>query len=83
MMTKRIITYQLSDEDDYDDLHAAIEAFDDWIHPMRSVWFVDTNKSSKKVRSELEEYIDSDYQIYVGKATDWSFYMQNHEWFQD
>ena len=71
-MTKYLITYQLSDEEDYDELHEAIEAYGDYIQIMRSIWFIETSSSRTDVRDNLSDYLESGDTLFVMDKSAWA-----------
>lgn len=81
-MTKRLITYELSQpEQNYERLHKAIKSLGEWIHPMRSVWFVDTSKPNADIRDELKAHLDDDDSLFVSTVNGWaSWNMDDAEW---
>jgi hypothetical protein len=56
------VSYDLStSKKNYQIIHKAIKAFEDWLHCQRSVWLIRSNLSAKQIYERLKESItDSD-----------------------
>lgn len=60
---------------DYSGLITAIKSQGDWIHPMDSVWFIDTSRTTQQVRDALTKELDANDMLLVMRANkDWAGY---------
>lgn len=66
-----LVTYDLNKPGkDYSELYKAIKAAsNDHIHPLESVWILDTNHSAKVVSDYLRNHIDSNDNLFVARLT--------------
>lgn len=57
------ISYDLTtSKKNYQILHEAIKAFEDWVHYQRSAWLIRSSLSAKQIHDHLRECIsDNDY----------------------
>ena len=77
MMNKIIICYQVNDSIsyNYNTLHLAIEEFADTsIQPMKSVYFIETNKTTSDVYNFLTQFFDQNDRLRCDYIT------VNHRW---
>lgn len=69
-MTCYVVAYDLvSPGQDYDSLYNQIKSYKSWCHPMESTWFIVSDKSATKIRSEIRAEMDSNDKLFVGKVT--------------
>ena len=54
---------------DYKDLIAAIQKFDNWWHHLDSTWIIKTNASSVEVRDFLIPYLDANDELLVARLS--------------
>ncbi len=75
-MNTYFITYTLDDQSSYTVLSRRLKRYPDWAKLFARAWIIKTTKSSKRVRDELIEAIDSKGQIVVINITDssWATY---------
>ena len=75
-MNAYFITYTLDDQSSYTVLSRRLKRYPDWAKLFARAWIIKTTKSSKRVRDELIEAIDSKGQIVVINITDssWATY---------
>lgn len=69
-MSVKIISYDLGSPEsssDYEELIKYIKGLGSWAKPLYSVWFVDTDKTSKQVREGAQAYMDKNDKIFVAK----------------
>lgn len=71
-MTVFIVNYDLrKPEQDYDDLHDALESYRDYHHSLQSFWLVDADTDdASEIRDDLKEHIDSSDSLVVLKKCD-------------
>jgi hypothetical protein len=68
-----LVTYDLRGDEssaDYERLIKEIEAYDDVLHPLYSVWLLQTTWTAKEVRDDLVPHIDSGDRLLVWNVTD-------------
>lgn len=66
-----LISYDLKDVKDYEELYQAIKDYSGWSHILESSWFVSTSTSSASdVRDNLQDHIDNDDELLVTKMPD-------------
>jgi hypothetical protein len=71
MSTVFLISYDLKDAKDYEELYQAIKNYPGWSHILESSWFISASTSSASdIRDELENHIDSDDELLVTKMPD-------------
>lgn len=80
-MNTYFITYTLDDQSSYTVLSRRLKCYPDWAKLFARAWIIRTTKSSKRVRDELIEAIDSKGQIVVINITDssWATYRINED----
>ena len=69
-MSVKIISYDLGSpetSEDYEELIKYIKDLGSWAKPLYSVWFVDTDKTTKEIRDGAEAYMDSNDKLFVAK----------------
>lgn len=52
---------------DYDPLIAAIKAYGDWAHALKSTWVINTRQSAAQVRDNLVRHIDANDGLLVAE----------------
>lgn len=63
-----LITYDLNKKgQDYSELYKAIKELGDNIHPMDSVWFVESDNSAEEINKLLCDTVDENDLIFVSK----------------
>ncbi len=82
-----LISYDLSDEDSYEDLYDYIKSYNSWAHISESLWAIKTNKNAKKIRDEIVDVIDDeDSTIFViksGVEAAWINVICKNAWLKD
>jgi hypothetical protein len=68
-MACKLISYDLDEDDDYEELYEAIRDLGTWWTCLESVWIVDTSDSVSDIRDELKSHIGSDDEIAVFKLS--------------
>jgi hypothetical protein len=62
----RVVSYDLNKPgQDYQKLYTAIEALGDYVRPLKSAWFVATDRSVQDVYNLLRPHIDDTDSIFV------------------
>ncbi len=67
-MQTYIISYDMAERGDYDDLHEAIQSYGTWARITDSTWAVVTEDNAKKVRDHLGEYLPKKSCLIVVKS---------------
>lgn len=70
-MTVYLLTYVLSEpEQDYEQLHDAIQSLGDAVHLLNSVWLLDyDDMEADEIRDELKEYLSYNDELFVVKIS--------------
>ena len=63
------INYDLRNQRNYQDLHEAIQTYEDWAHPLRSCWIIATSKGATEVRNHLAAVMDGDDGLLVTRLS--------------
>jgi hypothetical protein len=63
-----VISYDLPEGSDYDELINAIKSYGTWAHITKSTWAVVTNKNASSVRDHLERFIPEGSTIFVVRS---------------
>lgn len=76
-MSIKIISYDLGQPEtssDYEDLINYIKSLGDYVKPLESFWFVNTDYSCKHIRNNAKEHLDSNDRFFVAKWSldDWA-----------
>jgi hypothetical protein len=82
------IAYDLNDPgQDYSELYQEIKSLaDDWIHPLESIWFIDSLYSAKHIRDQLKDILDESDKMLVMRASGtWATNFKNAdtEWLKE
>ncbi|MBI2669531.1 MAG: hypothetical protein HYX20_00040 [Candidatus Yanofskybacteria bacterium] len=78
-----LITYDLNNPGkDYMPLYSAIKDISGtWWHSLTSVWLIDTDKNTNRVRDMLTPRIDSNDELFVVRLTpDYAGYLSREAW---
>lgn len=67
-MPAYIISYDLRNKRDYDDLYEAIKAYGTWAHILESTWAVVTRQSAGEILDDLRQHMDSDDGLFVVRS---------------
>ncbi len=59
-MARYLITYDLRNERDYDELYDAIKTYEQWVHILESVWAVKSEDSAAEIKENLSQHADGD-----------------------
>jgi hypothetical protein len=86
-MSTYIISYDLSNNRDYESLYEAIKAYGTWAHITESTWaVVSSNSSAVDIRDDLKRTIDSDDKLFVIKSgieAAWVNVICRNEWLKE
>jgi hypothetical protein len=85
-MATYLISYDLRNQRNYEELFQAIKAYGTWAHIHQSFWAVVTTQSAEEVRDDLTQHMDSDDQIFVakyGSEAAWRGTICKYEWLHD
>lgn len=78
-----IISYDMAEGGDYEELFAAIKAYKAWAHITESTWAVATNDDHKEIRDNLVQYLPNGSRLFVvksGTAAAWRNVLCSSEW---
>lgn len=64
-MATYIVSYDLADNQSYDDLHARLKSYDAWAFLTESTWAVVTNQSAVQVRDHLTSTVNENAKLIV------------------
>lgn len=68
-MTKYIVTYDLNKlGQDYSGLISAIKAYP-YSYPMKSAWFIKTNKAAREINEDLRRFIDVNDCLFISEIS--------------
>ena len=85
-MSTYIISYDLIQDRDYDDLYEAIKSFGTWAHITESTWAIVSPKSAQEVRDFLLRELDEDDRLIViksGVESAWQNPICKSEWLKE
>ena len=78
-----IISYDMAEGGDYEDLFAAIKAYKTWAHITESTWAVVSDDDHKTIRDDLGQYLPEGSRIFVvksGTAAAWRNVICRNQW---
>ncbi len=78
-----IISYDMADGGDYEDLFTAIKAYGTWAHVTESTWAIVSADGQKSIRDNLERFLPEGSRLFVvksGTAAAWRNVMCSNEW---
>lgn len=78
-----IISYDMAEGGDYDDLYEAIKAYGTWAHITESTWAVVSSASAKQIRDDLGDYLPDGSRLFVvksGAEAAWRNVIGKNEW---
>lgn len=81
-----IISYDLTDGDDYKSLFKAIKAYRTWAHITESTWAVVTDQSAKEIRENLARYLPGKSALFVvlsGSESAWQSVICRDAWLKE
>ena len=83
-MKTYLISYDLripETSEDYSRLIDFIKSYNYWAKPLKSVWFIKTNKTVNEVRDEIKNVTDQNDGFFVIEVTgsDWATFGINNE----
>lgn len=67
-MQTYIISYDMAEGGDDEDLHEAIQSYEIWAHITDSTWAVVTEDNAKEVRDHLSVYLPQESRLIVVKS---------------
>lgn len=82
-MTTYIISYDMAQDGDYNNLITAIKAYKIWAHITESTWAVTSDKSATEIRDDLGKYLPKGSKIFViksGAVAAWRNVICSNEW---
>lgn len=78
-----IISYDISNKDNYDDLYDAIKSYGTWAKITESTWGIITSSSAEQVRNFLKSKIDNKDRLFIVKSNGvgaWSNVICSNDW---
>ena len=81
-----IITYDMAEGGDYEDLYEAIKEYGTWAHINESTWAIVTEDKAKEIRDYLTEYLPQGSRLFVvksGTAAAWRNVICSNEWLKN
>jgi hypothetical protein len=63
-----LISYDLRNTREYENLYKAIKSYGTWAHVLESSWAIVSSKSAKEIRDHLKTFIDDDDGLFVVKS---------------
>lgn len=81
-----IISYDLRNTRNYDDLYEAIRSYPRWAHIVESTWAVVTSNTAVQIRDHLIGVLDEDDRVFVvksGSEAAWRNVICRHQWLKD
>jgi len=85
-MNSYVISYDLRNDRDYDNLYIALKAYPDWGHVLESVWVIKSDDSATLIRDHLKSKMDNDDGLLVVKSTNvaaWSNVVCENDWLKE
>ena len=82
-MSTYIITYDLGNSGNYDELYEAIKSYGSWAHINDSTWAIVTDQSAVKIRDNLKNLLEEDAKIFVirsGTESAWTNVLCSDKW---
>ena len=67
-MKAYIISYDMAEGGDYEELYEAIKGYGIWAHITESTWAIVTDESAKEIRDYLEDYLSYGSALFVVKS---------------
>ncbi len=81
-----IISYDLVNQKNYEELWKAIKKYHSWAKITESTWAVQTESSAKQIRDNLSQFLDQDDRIFViksGAEAAWKNCICKNEWLKN
>lgn len=78
-----IITYDLTEDDSYEDLFEYFKEFGTWARISKSVWAVKSSKSASTIRDEIADIVSDEANIFIirsGKESAWKNVICHNQW---
>ncbi len=85
-MATYIISYDLVNERDYEELYKTIKSLGKWARVVESTWLVVCEKTCTEVRDVLLDHMDTDDQLFVTKSSGvgaWRNVRCSNEWLKN
>lgn len=73
-MATFLITYDLKEGQDYEDLYKGIMSIGGYWHGMQNVWFVKTPLSASNIRDSLTAHVKANDKLFVCELDHWASY---------
>jgi len=81
-----LISYDMAEGGNYEDLYGAIQAYGTWAHITDSLFAVVTEQSAKKIRENLVEYFPKGSRLFIvksGTEAAWRNVMCSNKWLKE
>ena len=83
MNTCYIISYDMANGGNYDELYDAIESYGTWARITESTWAIETKDSATKIRDNLNQYLPEGSRLFVvrsGTEAAWFDVLCHNQW---
>lgn len=81
-----LISYDMAEGGDYDELYKAIKAYGAWAHITESLFAVATEQSAKEIRESLQKFFLRGSRLFIvksGTEAAWRNVICSNEWLQE
>lgn len=78
-----IISYDMAEKGNYNDLYKAIKSYGTWAKITESTWAIVTESKAEEIRDHLEQYFPSGSSLFViksGTVAAWMNVQCSNEW---
>ncbi|MBI0395440.1 hypothetical protein [Acinetobacter bereziniae] len=86
MTTAYIVTYDVSEDGDYEGLYEKLKSYNGWAKITESSWAILSSRKATEIRDELSSFIGKDGRLFViksGKVAAWRNVQARNEWFKN
>ena len=85
-MSTYIITYDLKNSRNYNELYEAIKSYGTWAHINESTWAIVTDQSATEIRDQLKNHLEIDDIIFIIRSDTeaaWTNVLCRNEWLKE
>ena len=85
-MKSYVISYDLRNSRNYDDLYTALKNYPNWGHVLESVWVIKSDDSATTIRAYLKAKMDNDDGLFVVESANvaaWSHVICKNDWLRE
>ncbi|MCD8413698.1 hypothetical protein [Tenacibaculum finnmarkense] len=82
-MATFIVSYDVSDDADYDKLYEKLKSYNGWAKITESTWAIVSSKKATEIRNELKPFIGKSGKLFViksGMGAAWTRVIASNEW---